>query len=81
MMSRVLVPIGRWKVDVKSTNGQAAISLSGRALSDSAQPARVHGFVLTAAQAHELVSGLNQALTELELQRTAALARAADGAG
>jgi hypothetical protein len=40
-----------------------------------------HEVQLTPDQAHELISGLNQALLELELQRTADLARGAEGAG
>jgi len=76
------VTIGRWKIHTESTNEQAAIRLSGRAFSDSwKMDNRVHGVVLTPDQAQELVTELNLALLELEMQRTADLARAAEGAG
>ncbi|MDH6147177.1 MULTISPECIES: hypothetical protein [Paraburkholderia] len=81
MSPHLLVPLGRWKVHAESTSEQATIRLSGRALADSSTPAREHGFVLTPAQAQELIAGLNLALLEVELQRTANLARAAEGAG
>jgi hypothetical protein len=81
-MPRTLIPVGRWKVHTDSTNEQAAIRLSGRAFSDSWKADnRVHGVVLTPAQAHELVTELNLALIDLEIQRTADLARAVEGAG
>ena len=81
MMPRLLIPTGRWKVDAESANEQAAIRLSGRAFSDASQlDQRIHSVLLTPDQAHELVSSLNLALLELELQRTADLARVAGGA-
>jgi hypothetical protein len=82
MMPRLLIPTGRWQVDAESANGQATIRLSGRAFSgarETDQP--VQTVLMTPDQAHELVSALNLALLELELQRTADLARAAGGAG
>jgi hypothetical protein len=87
IMFPLLVPVGNWKVNVKSTFGQAAIRLSGRATSDSAQLPNGHAFVLTPDQAQELISGLNHALVEVEQHqaanhaRAAALARAAESAG
>lgn len=82
MTPRLLIPVGRWKVDAQSTNEQATIRLSGRAFSDSwKMDNRVHGVVLTRDQAQELVSELNLALLELELHRAADLARGAEGAG
>jgi hypothetical protein len=78
MMPRLLIPTGRWKVDAESANEQSTIRLSGRAFLDTwkmDQP------VLTANQAHDLVSALNLALLELELQRAAHLARTAGCAG
>lgn len=74
MMPRLLIPVGRWKVNVEfSSNKQAPIRLSGRALSDTSQPASEHGFLLTPDQAHELIIGLNMALLDVELQRAAEL--------
>jgi hypothetical protein len=82
MTPRLLIPVGRWKVDAESTNEQATIRLSGRAFSDSwKMDNRVHGVVLTRDQAQELVSELNLALLNLEIRRTADLARSAEGAG
>jgi hypothetical protein len=80
-MPRTLIPVGRWKVHPESSDAQTTIRLSGRAFSDSLKvDNRVHGVVLTPDQAQELVTGLNLALLELELQRTADLARAVEGA-
>jgi hypothetical protein len=82
MMPRLLLPVGRWKVDADSANDQATIRLSGRAFSDASQSGhRIQTVLLTPDQAHELVSSLNLALLELELQRTADLARRAEGEG
>jgi len=81
-MPRTLIPVGRWKIHAESTNEQAAIHLSGRAFSDSWKVDNSeHGVVLTPDQAHELVTELNLALLDLEIQRTADLARAVEGAG
>jgi FMN-dependent NADH-azoreductase len=82
MMPRLLIPTGRWKVDAESANEQSTIRLSGRAFLDTwkmDQP--VQTVLLTRDQAHELVSALNLALLELELQRAAHLARTAGCAG
>ncbi len=81
MMRRWLIPLGRWKVRAESTNDRATIHVSGRALSDSSQQGGQYHLTVTPDQAQELISGLNLALFELELQRTADLARAAEGAG
>jgi hypothetical protein len=81
-MPRVLIPVGRWKVHAESTNEQAAVRLTGRAFSDATNMEQsIQTVLLTRDQAHELVSELNMALLELELQRTADLARATEGAG
>jgi hypothetical protein len=81
-MPQTLIPVGRWKIDAESANDQATIRLSGRAFSDTwKMDHSVQTVLLTPDQAHQLVSGLNMALLELELQRTADLARAAEGAG
>jgi hypothetical protein len=82
MMPRLLIPTGRWKVHAESTNEQAAIRLTGRALSDARDMRQnIQTVLQTRDQAQDLVSELNMALLELELQRTANLARAAEGAG
>ncbi|MFL9903372.1 hypothetical protein PQR71_35450 [Paraburkholderia fungorum] len=82
MMPQVLIPTGRWKVHAESTNEQTAIRLIGRALSDAGNMGQsIQTVLLTRDQARELVSELNMALLELELQRTADLARATEGAG
>jgi hypothetical protein len=82
IMPRVLIPIGRWKVHAESMNEQAAIRLTGRAFSDATNMEQsIQTVLLTRDQAQELVSELNMALLELELQRTADLARATEGAG
>ena len=81
-MPQVLIPTGRWKVHAESTNEQTAIRLIDRALSDVRTMGQSIQTVLpTRDQAQELVSELNMALLEQELQRTADLARAAEGAG
>lgn len=81
MMPRWLIPLGRWKVRAESTSGQATIHVSGPALSESSQQCGTYHLMVTPDQAHELISALNLALLELELQRTAYLARAVEGAG
>lgn len=82
MMPPLLIPVGRWKVRPESTNEQTAIRLIGRALSGAlTNDVSRHEVHLTPDQAQELISGLNLALLELELQRTADLARSAEGAG
>jgi hypothetical protein len=82
MMPRFLIPTGRWQVDAESANEQSTIRLSGRAFSDTWKlDQRVQTVLLTPNQAHELVSALNLALLELELQRAADLARSVGGAG
>lgn len=81
-MPQVLIPTGRWKVHAESTNEQTAIRLIGRAFSGSlTNDVSLHEVQLTPDQAQELISGLNLALLELEQQRTADLARSAEGAG
>ena len=82
MMPQLLIPTGRWKVSAESANDQSTIRLSRRAFSDTwkaDQP--VQTVLLTANQAHELICALNLALLELELQRTANLARATGSVG
>ena len=82
MIPRLLIPTGRWQVDAESANEQATIRLSGRAFSDTwKMNQRVQTVLLTPDQAHELVSSLNLALLELELQRTANLPRTAGSGG
>lgn len=82
MIPRLLIPTGRWQVDAESANEQATIRLSGRAFSDTwKMNQRVQTVLLTPDQAHELVSSLNLALLELELQRTADLPRTAGSGG
>jgi hypothetical protein len=82
MIPQLLIPAGRWKIDAESTTEQASIRLSGRGFSDSLRmDNRVHIVVLTPDQAQELVSELNLVLRDLEMQRTADLARATEGAG
>lgn len=82
MTLRVLIPTGRWKVHADSANDCNTIRLSGRAFTDGwkSEP-EVQAIVLTHDQAQELISALNTTLRELELQRTASLARAAEGEG
>ncbi|MEW9586369.1 hypothetical protein [Paraburkholderia sp. DGU8] len=82
MMLRLLIPTGRWKIDVDLANEHSSIRLCGRAFRNVWRvEQQVETVLLTQDQAQELVSSLNMALLELELQRTAALARAAEGAG
>ncbi|MFL9922601.1 hypothetical protein PQR75_46825 [Paraburkholderia fungorum] len=81
MMPRWLIPVGRWKVRAEPTGAKATIGVSGRALSDSSRQGAAYHLALTPDQAQELISGLHLALLELELQRTADLARAVEGAG
>jgi hypothetical protein len=81
-MPRLLIPVGRWKARAEFTCEQASIHLSGRAFSGSlTNDVSMHEVQLTPDQAQDLVLALNAALLELELQRTADLARAAEGAG
>ncbi|MFL9961750.1 hypothetical protein PQR02_11725 [Paraburkholderia sediminicola] len=81
-MPQTLIPVARWKIHAESTNEQAAIRLTGRALSDATNMGQcIQTVLLTHDQAQELVSGLNLVLLELELQRIADLARGAEGAG
>jgi hypothetical protein len=81
-MSNILIPTGRWKVNADSANDQSAIRLSGRAFTDGGRtPQQLQTVVLTREQARELVAELYTALHELDLQRTASLARLADGEG
>ncbi|MEW9586287.1 hypothetical protein [Paraburkholderia sp. DGU8] len=82
MMPRILIPTGRWKVAVDSPNDQFTIRLCGRAFPNAWRVEQhVETVLLTRDQAQELVSSLNMALLEMELQRAADLARAAEGAG
>jgi len=82
MIPRLLIPVGRWKIDAESANEQATIRLSGRVFSDAWKTDNtVHSVALTPDQAQELVSELNLALLDLEMQRAADLARATEGAG
>ncbi|MEM5383476.1 hypothetical protein VSR68_07715 [Paraburkholderia phymatum] len=79
-MQRLLIPTGRWNIQAESTYGQSNIRLSGRAISDTqTREQQVQTILLTQDQAQELISTLNAALRELELQRSASLARAAEG--
>jgi hypothetical protein len=82
-MSRSIIPVGRWKVETEPTDeSQLAIRLSGRAFSDASSfDQQLHQVRLTTDQAQELISALNVALLELELRRTADLARIVDGEG
>jgi hypothetical protein len=82
MMPHLLITTGRWKVDAESANEQSTIRLSGRAFSGTWKlDQRVQTVLLTTDQAQELVSALNLALLELDLQRAADLARVVGGAG
>ncbi|MEW9586532.1 hypothetical protein [Paraburkholderia sp. DGU8] len=81
MLPQWLIPLGRWNVRSESPYGQGTIRISGQALSSLSQETAAYQLTLTPDQAQELVSGLNLALVELELQRTADLARGAEGAG
>ena len=79
-MPRLLIPVGRWKINAESTTKRANIRLSGLAVSDAWKTDnKVHSVALTPDQAQELVSKLNLALLELELQRKANLAQASKG--
>lgn len=81
MMPPLLIPIGRWKVHAESTSERASVHLSGRALSGSLMTdVSLHEVQLTLDQAQQLISGLNLALLELELQRNVELARRAEDA-
>ncbi|MEW9584286.1 hypothetical protein [Paraburkholderia sp. DGU8] len=63
-------------------NEQSTIRLCGRAFPNVWRgEQQVETVLLTQDQAQELVSSLNMALLELEPQRAADLARAAEGAG
>jgi len=82
MMFRVLIPTGRWKVDADSANDRNTIRLSGRAFSDEWKlEQKLQTIYITPEQTRELVAGLTTALRELELQRSATLARSAVGEG
>lgn len=81
-MQPLLIPTGRWKVQAESANEQSNIRLSGRAYADATRlEQRIQTIVLTPDQAQQLISTLNTALRELELQRSASLARGAEGEG
>jgi len=81
-MPRLLIPTGRWKINADSANEQSPIRLCGRAFPNVWRvEQQVETVLLTQDQAQELVSLLNITLLELELQRAAALARAAEGTG
>ncbi|MPW17861.1 hypothetical protein GCT13_13175 [Paraburkholderia sp. CNPSo 3157] len=82
IVQRLLIPVGRWKVQAESANELAKIRLSGRAISDTLKlEQQVHEILLTYDQAQELISTLNTALREMELQRSASMARASEGGG
>jgi hypothetical protein len=82
MMPRLLIPTGRLKIDVEAANEHSTIRLCGRAFPNVWRvEQRVETVLLTQDQAQELLSSLKLALLELELQREADLARAAEGAG
>jgi hypothetical protein len=83
MMPRVLIPTGRWKIDPDSACDRNTIRLSGRAFSEGRWKTeqQMQTIYVTHDQARELVEGLNTALREFELQRSASLARAAEGEG
>ena len=82
-MPRVLIPTGRWKIDPDSAYDRNTIKLSGHAFSDGRckTEQKMQDIYLTHEQARELVAGLNTALCEFELQRSASLARVAEGEG
>jgi hypothetical protein len=81
-MSRVLIPTGRWKVDADSASHRNTIRLSGRAFSNEwKSEQKLQTILLTHDQAQELISTLNTALREMELQRSAKLARLTEGEG
>lgn len=82
MITKLLIPVGRWKVHAESTSEQASIHLRGKAFSGAlTNDVNLHEVQLTPDLAQELVSALNTALLELELQRTADLARPTEGTG
>jgi hypothetical protein len=81
-VSRLLIPTGRWKIEAEPAIDQPTIRLTGRAAADAGYVwQQMQTVLLTPDQAHLLISELNGALCELELQRAAALARAAEGEG
>ncbi|MBP0595370.1 hypothetical protein J8I87_38140 [Paraburkholderia sp. LEh10] len=81
-MPEILIPTGRWKVAVDPANAQGTIRLSGRALSDGWNAEqKLQTIYITHEQARELIAGLHTALRELDLQRSASLARAVEGDG
>jgi pyruvate/2-oxoacid:ferredoxin oxidoreductase beta subunit len=81
-MPEILIPTGRWKIAVDPASEGGAVRLSGRAFSDrSNAEQKMETIYLTHEQARELVAGLNAALRELELERNASVARAAEGDG
>jgi hypothetical protein len=80
MMPRLLIPVGRWKINTEFTAKRANIRLSGLAVSDAWKTDNtVHSVALTLNQAQELVSKLNMTLLELERQRKDNVARASEG--
>jgi hypothetical protein len=82
MMSHVLIPTGRWKVEAESANAQGTIRLTGRAFAGSGPTQQqLQTVLLTREQARELVSELCAALHQLDVHRLAALARVAENEG
>jgi hypothetical protein len=70
MTQRKLIPVGSWRVRAQATDEQAAIRLTGRARSETTDtPQSIQTVFLTEDQAQELISELNRALVDLELQR------------
>jgi hypothetical protein len=77
MVPRLLIPTGRWKVEAEATDNHANIRLTGRAYADPSKLEQsVHTLVLTHDQTQQLISSLNAALREMELQRNNALFQA-----
>jgi hypothetical protein len=63
-------------------NDRNTIRLSGRTFSDEwKSEQKLQTIYITQEQARELVAGLTTALRELEFQRSATLARSAEGEG
>jgi hypothetical protein len=81
-VSRLLIPTGRWNIEADPSIDQPTIRLTGRTAANAGYASQqMQTLLLTPDQAHLLVSELNRALCELELQRAAALARAVEGEG
>ena len=81
-MTRLIIPTGMWKVRTESSNEQATIRLSGLAFSDfEKMEQRTQTILLTPDQAHELVSGLDYALCQLDRQRRAEPPRVVEAEG